>query len=109
MTQSDMLAARAAGTSAAYDGGDKRVVPDGHVTTILLHGHACMTIRRDRGTLTIDGRTPATRKSCRLMNAVLGTFGAGNVHTRKGRWYHRSADGTLATFSGAELTLPMLF
>jgi hypothetical protein len=109
MTRSDMMTAAAVTTGASLEMNGRTVSTERGRTTVSLHGTACLSVSRTEGTVTLSGDALPTRKSCRMMNAVLSQLGAGEVMTREGRWLHRDARGRLTPFSGRDLTVPILF
>lgn len=109
MTRSDMMTAAAVTTGTGLEMNGRKVETERGTTTVSLHGTPCMRIERREGSVTLLGETLPTRKSCRMMNAVLAQLGAGAVSTKEGAWRHTSADGTVTEFSGEELSVPILF
>ena len=109
MTRSDMMTAAAVTTGSPLEMNGRRVETERGVTTVSLHGSPCLRVERMRGRVTLLGDTLPTRKSCRMMNAVLSQLGAGAVSTREGRWRHTAPDGTVEDFSGEELPVPIMF
>ena len=109
MTRSDMMTAAVVTTGAPLEMNGRKVETLRGVTTVSLHGAPCMRVERTAGKVTLLGCTLPTRKSCRMMNAVLAQLGAGTVSTRDGIWHHTSLDGTVEPFSGDELSVPIMF
>lgn len=109
MTRSDMMTAAAVMTGAPLEMNGRTVTTERGVTTVWLHRTPCLRVARTEGTVTLSGETLPTRKSCRMMNAVLSQLGAGAVATRCGKWEHRAPDGDVTPFSGSELTVPIMF
>lgn len=104
-----MMTAAAVTTGAPLEMNGRTVTTDGDVTTVRLHGTPCLRVERREGTVVLSGDTLPTRKSCRMMNAVLAQLGAGRVSARDGIWEHRSPDGTVTPFPGKDLAVQILF
>lgn len=104
-----MMTAAAVTTGTPLEMNARTVVREDGVTTVCLHGVPCLRINTRKGTVMISGEALPTRKTCRMMNAVLSRLGAGTVFTRKGEWEYRSTDGTRSRFTDGALTVPILF
>ena len=107
MTQSDTLTAAAVRTGTPLRINDREVsIRDGTVQ-VSLHGRPCLTLDTPSRTIEIDGETPPTRKSCRVVNAVLGTFSPCRVLTRSKRWYLETAEGKRLPFTNRLVSVPV--
>ena len=84
---------------------DRQCSVEGHNATVFLHEDPCMLIKHESGSIILNGHTPATRKSVRLINTVLADYVPERVMTRTGTWYLISTTNVLKEFSGREITL----
>ena len=82
---------------------DRKVFNSGAITHVMLHDKICLSIDRYSKSLIIDGNTPPTRKSVKLINTILETTDA-RVATEKGRW-KLTIDNKTKDFSGAAATV----
>lgn len=84
---------------------DRQCNTVGDCTEVFLHEDCCMIVNRFPKTITLNGNTPATRKSVRLINTVLSLFVNDRVVTRNGNWYLVDKQNVWNLFSGKQLTL----
>lgn len=82
-------------------------VLDGDAVKVRLHGRPCLALYKRSGILQIDGATLPTRKSCRLVNAVLSQYGPYRVFTRRGKWYLETPEGEHMPFTGKLVSVPV--
>lgn len=108
MTKSDMLTAIAVKTHNPLSINDRQVIiTDGSHLKVKLHDQTCVTVDRSAGVLEIDGTTPTTRKSARMLNAILKSFGDCRVETHKGEWYLLTPDDKKMPFNGKIASVPI--
>ncbi len=108
MNYSDIQTANAVKTRTPMKLNQREVtVPDGHTVRVSLHGTPCLSVDHHACQIEIDGATPATRKSTRLINTVLEAFGPFRVFTRKGQWWVLNPGGGRLEFTGKLATIPM--
>lgn len=89
MKKTDRMTAASVIAAIDADFGDKRVKNTGHVTEVFLHGLVCLTVDRQEQTVTVNGSTPCTRKSSRLINTVLESLTGARVESHDGKWFIR--------------------
>lgn len=82
-------------------------VTEGGTVSVALHGSPFLSLDRNTGELEIDGDTPATRKSTRLINAILAAFGPYRVCTKKGQWWLQNPEGENFEFTGRLAVVPV--
>lgn len=84
---------------------DRKCQCEGNTITVILHEKPCMTVNGEDGIITVNGKTPATRKSVRLINTILALFVQDRVITRTGTWYLVNQNNVWQQFSGKNITL----
>lgn len=108
MTRSDMLTAAAVRAYNPLKVNDREVtVLDGDAVKVRLHGRPCLALYKGAGILQIDGATLPTRKSCRLVNAVLAQYGPYRAFTRDGKWYLKTPEGEHIPFTDKLISVPV--
>ncbi len=90
MNKSDKLIYDAVLSKTDTEFNKRSVSNNENLTVIKLHGQTCLEIDRENKTITINGDTPTTRKSCRLINTVLGSLSSGRVLSRNGEWFYEN-------------------
>ena len=83
---------------------DVSTTPDGWVS-VKLHGQE--VLRLNGSNTVINGQAPTTRKTTRLLNAILTGVGHDQtVLSKEGHWYVRNADGVKNDYTGVLYWLP---
>jgi hypothetical protein len=107
MTQSDSLTAAAVRTGTPLRINDREVTIRDGTVQVSLHGKPCLTLDNPSRTIEIDGDTLPTRKSCRVVNAILGTLSPCRVLTRNKKWYLETEEGKRLPFTNRLVTVPV--
>lgn len=103
MNRSDIMTVTACVSGGNLRLRDRNVVTEENVTTVNLFNKPCLRHDHSTGKTTVYGTTLPTRKSCRVINAILRTLGKPTVATKKGEWLCVTAEGTVLRFTEAEL------
>ena len=80
---------------------------EGDRVKVSLHGVPAMVVRFDSGDVRVNGMLQVSRKSTKVLNAVLRTYTDCTVASVEGCWVLESRDGQRIPMTGIMATVPM--
>ena len=83
------------------------VTVEGDRVKVSLHGVPAMVVRFDSGDVRVNGMIQVSRKSAKVLNAVLRTYTDWTVASVEGCWVLESKDGQRIPMTGIMATVPM--
>ena len=108
MTNSDSLMVAAVKARVSFRVNGRSVGVDDEKTVVRLFGREIMRLYFGAGILRINGETPVSRKSARVMNALLKEFTRYRMMSRGGQWMLKDMmSGGVIPVTGIKVTLGM--
>ena len=80
---------------------------EGDRVKVSLHGVPAMVVRFDSGDVRVNGMIQVSRKSAKVLNAVLRTYTDCTVASVEGCWVLECKDGQRIPMTGIMVTVPM--
>ena len=77
--------------------------------TVRLHGKDIASVLFDKGELVLAGDIPVSRKSAKVLNALLTHYTSCSILSRKGEWNLRLKNGCVIPTGGRNLSIPMTY
>ncbi len=105
MNTNDLITAQSVKLAGQIRLIDREITTKDAVTTLVLFGRPCLQLNHRTGEVKINGYMPTTRKSCRVMNAVLQHIGKPPIRSRNGQWLHETPTGTIINFTRRTLII----
>ena len=93
MNNTDSMTVAAIRANLPLKFNNRQVIRENDVTTVLLHGSPCLQINHASSVITLSGHCMTSRKSSRMMNAILSSYTSYRVYSKKGRWFLLTHDG----------------
>ena len=93
MTRSDEMMLSAIRLRVAMQMNGRDVTVEGDRVKVSLHGVPAMVVRFDSGDVRVNGMLQVSRKSAKVLNAVLRTYTDCTVASVEGCWVLESKDG----------------
>ena len=107
MTRSDEMMLSAIRLRVAMQMNGRDVTVEGDRVRVSLHGVPAMVVRFDSGDVRVNGMIQVSRKSAKVLNAVLRTYTDCTVASVEGCWVLESKDGQRIPMTGIMATVPM--
>ena len=107
MTRSDEMMLSAIRLKVAMQMNGRDVSVDGDRVSVSLHGVPALVVRFDSGDVRVNGMIQVSRKSAKVLNAVLRTYTDCTVASVEGCWVLESKDGQRIPMTGIMATVPM--
>ena len=107
MTRSDEMMLSAIRLRVAMQMNGRDVTVEGDRVKVSLHGVPAMVVRFDSGDVRVNGMIQVSRKSAKVLNAVLRTYTDCTVASVEGCWVLESKDGQRIPMTGTMATVPM--
>ena len=107
MTRSDEMMLSAIRLKVAMQMNGRDVSVEGDRVMVSLHGVPAMVVRFDSGDVRVNGMLQVSRKSAKVLNAVLRTYTDCAVASVEGCWVLESKDGQRIPMTGIMATVPM--
>ena len=107
MTRSDEMMLSAIRLRVAMQMNGRDVTVDGDRVSVSLHGVPALVVRFDSGDVRVNGMLQVSRKSAKVLNAVLRTYTDCTVASVEGCWVLESRDGHRIPMMGRLATVPM--
>ena len=107
MTRSDEMMLSAIRLKVAMQMNGRDVTVEGDRVKVSLHGVPAMMVRFDSGDVRVNGMLQVSRKSAKVLNAVLRTYTDCTVASVEGCWVLESKDGHRIPMTGIMATVPM--
>lgn len=108
MTNSDNLMIAAVKAQISFRVNGRSVGVDDEKTVVRLFDREIMRLSFIEGKVTQNGDAPVSRKSARVMNALLKEFTAFEILSREGQWILRCPSGTLMPVGSKSISVPMI-
>ena len=83
------------------------VTVEGNRVSVTLHGVPAMVVRFDSGDVRVNGMLQVSRKSAKVLNAVLRTYTDCTVASVEGCWVLEGKNGQRVPMTGRMATVPM--
>ena len=83
------------------------VTVDGDRVSVSLHGVPALVVRFDSGDVRVNGMLQVSRKSAKVLNAVLRTYTDCTVASHEGCWVLEGKDGHRIPMTGRMATIRM--
>lgn len=107
MTRSDEMMLSAIRLKVAMQMNGRKVSVDGDRVKVTLHGVPALVVRFDSGDVRVNGMLKVSRKSAKVLNAVLRTYTDCTVASAEGCWILEGKDGQRVPINGVMATIPM--
>ena len=107
MTRSDEMMLSAIRLKVAMQMNGRDVTVEGDRVKVSLHGVPAVVVRFDSGDVRVNGMIQVSRKSAKVLNAVLRTYTDCTVASVEGCWVLESKDGQRIPMTGIMATVPM--
>ena len=107
MTRSDEMMLSAIRLRVAMQMNGRDVTVDGDRVSVSLHGVPALVVRFDSGDVRVNGMLQVSRKSAKVLNAVLRTYTDCTGAAVEGCWVLESRDGHRIPMMGRLATVPM--
>ena len=107
MTRSDEMMLSAIRLRVAMQMNGRDVTVEGDRVKVSLHGVPAMVVRFDSGDVRVNGMLQVSRKSAKVLNAVLRTYTDCTVASVEGCWVLEGKDGQRIPMTGIMVTVPM--
>lgn len=107
MTKSDEMMLSAIRLRVAMQMNGRDVCVDGDNVRIALHGVPALVVRFGSGDVRVNGMLKVSRKSAKVLNAVLRTYTDCTVASVEGCWVLEGKDGQRVPMTGLMATIPM--
>lgn len=107
MTRSDEMMLSAIRLRVAMQMNGRDVSVDGDNVKIALHGVPAMVVRFGSGDVRVNGMLKVSRKSAKVLNAVLRTYTDCTVASVEGCWVLEGKDGQRVPMTGLMATIPI--
>lgn len=110
MTNSDNLVIAAVKAQVSFRVNGRSVGVDDEKTVVRLFDREIMRLYFNDGVVRLNGETPVSRKSARVMNALLKEFTTYEVLSREGQWMLRDTmSGALMPMAGVAVSVPVRY
>ena len=107
MTRSDEMMLSAIRLRVAMQMNGREVSVDGNNVKVDLHGVPALVVRFGSGDVRVNGMIQVSRKSAKVLNAVLRTYTDCTVASVEGCWVLEGKDGQSIPLTGLMATVPM--
>jgi len=86
---------------------DREVTVDGDKTTVSLYGSPVASISNKEKKITLNGKTPVSRKSARVFNTLIEDLSSCRMKSRDGQWIIYGQAGEMLPVQGCQITIKM--
>ena len=107
MTRSDEMMLSAIRLKVAMQMNGRDVSVEGDQVKVALHGVPAIVVRFDSGDVRVNGMLKVSRKSAKVLNAVLRAYTDCQVTSAEGCWILEDKDGNQVPLTGQSATVPM--